>query len=149
MKEVKIIEAFQQMEGLLESSLKRLKKARKEVKENENKIYWMTISLNNNREKFTDTEIEKVEALGKEFGELTDSYDKIIKFSKETITGFDKAIQKMSANEMAQLDILQETVNVEGLYEKMDKCLEMGEKCMETQKRILQEMGTLEYSLQR
>jgi hypothetical protein len=55
----------------------------------------------------------------------------------------------MSDNEMAQLDILQETVNIEGLYEKMDRCLEMGERCMETQKRILQEMGALEFSLQR
>lgn len=147
MKTIEALDAFREMEIRMRGAVEGLEKAKKEAEDNLNGVYWTSVKMENNSQKFRQDERDRTDNLQKELNELITYYEEMIQSETEVMNDFGSIADQLANDGREEIVSLQEEYNVGRVFDKVNRCTAKGQLCLEKQKGILAEADLLENSL--
>jgi hypothetical protein len=141
------------MREMVELALRKLDEGVRQTHENEGKIYWLNVNIQNNSQKFTKEEIDKAGRLEAELKQVADSYREMSVMAKEILleidTYIDKAKELDNSNDVECETELDEKMGINILSRKIRLCLNESQRCLNMQTELLDDEKQFDVSLRK
>jgi hypothetical protein len=159
MSEEATIAGWKNMGEVLLCSVEKLELAKEETERNANQLYWTKAKMENNPDKFSEKDKNRIENLMVDMDEEISEFGEILETMKKLYHIIEKAIGPAMENQAAanagmpeanmnranqsQLD----SINEMEIYLSMVTCLEKEQNCLSRQNEILSQVQDIELSL--
>jgi hypothetical protein len=137
------------MRQSIQLAIDQVEHSRLEAEENETRAYWLTVKMENNRRGFREEEIHAVDQLYREFGDLIDHYDRMLKVARSLTHDMDEIADQTVDPQDGAMEEIQEQIRITSLYTKMSLLLSEGKEGLEKQNKLQSDAEALKQSLQK